>query len=53
MIDKKARYTCKVMRVDDSEWEKLKVNRRDSGLSWNLFIRLLNKIYTDHRKKQK
>jgi hypothetical protein len=32
-------YKTRHIRMSDEVWEKLKENRRKSGLSWNLFIK--------------
>jgi hypothetical protein len=34
--------------MGESEWEELKYLRKRSGLSWNMFIRELTKVYKDY-----
>jgi hypothetical protein len=42
--EEKARYKIKTLRADDEIWKQFQQKRRDSGLSWNIFIRgLLDK----------
>jgi len=31
-------YKIKCIRMDERTWEKLKGKRKESGLSWNLFL---------------
>jgi hypothetical protein len=35
-------YKTRHIRMSDEAWKKLKEKRRESGLSWNLFIKRLN-----------
>jgi hypothetical protein len=43
-------YKLRTLRASDEVWEELKRRRKESGLSWNLFIKsLINK--TNERSK--
>ena len=37
-------YPNRTIRLSDEVWESLKVAQKESGKSWNLFIKELNKI---------
>ena len=43
-------YTARSIRIDDSLWEQFKQERRKSGLTWNMFLRELLKLWLKHRK---
>jgi len=36
------KYPVRSMRLSDEVWESLKVAQKESGKSWNLFIKELN-----------
>jgi hypothetical protein len=36
------KYPVRTMRLSDEVWESLKVAQKESGKSWNLFIKELN-----------
>lgn len=48
-------YKNKTLRVADGTWERFKKKRKNSGLSWNLFIVLLLTLYKKYgnRKEKK
>lgn len=39
-------YKSRNIRMSDEVWEKLMFYRKDSGLSWNQFIKKLIEVYT-------
>ncbi len=41
--DEVIKYPVRSMRLSDEVWESLKVAQKQSGKSWNLFIKELNK----------
>jgi len=47
MTDKhnKLRYSVKALRVADEIWKELVALKKESGLSWNLFIKKLIDFY--------
>lgn len=36
-------YKVRCIRLDDDNWDKLNKDKKKSNLSWNLFIKELNK----------
>lgn len=44
-------YKAKAIRMDEPVWDKLKETRKNSGLTWNLFIKELIKSYENNRRK--
>jgi predicted CopG family antitoxin len=38
-------YPTRPIRISDEVWERLKQDKKRSGLSWNQFLELLNKLY--------
>jgi hypothetical protein len=46
-------YKNKTIKMSDEIWDKLKEKRRESGKSWNMFIKfLINKIKKDDKSKK-
>lgn len=46
-------YPNRTMRVADDVWEAIKLVRKESGLSWNLFIKLVTTKFKNHEQKSK
>lgn len=49
--DEKIRYPVRTLRASDEVWEEFKRQQKESGLSWNQFIKSL--IKTNDRERSK
>jgi len=45
-------YPNRTVRIADDVWETIKSVRKDSGLSWNLFMKLVADKLKNHEQKE-
>lgn len=48
--ENKIRYPVRTIRLSDEVWDELKVAQKESGESWNIFVKELNRNYGGEKR---